>query len=187
MTVLPQPSLGWISAQCVSWSSVSHTDLLIMSISGPAWKRSSVCLSANDSRHDGGRGKEDTACHFDSCYSGSNGVAPRQVSPVVISLPKWHLKCEATAVLVAQSPQAEPWTWAANAVPSFAARSRTQAQIPLEHKLAAMIEKVESDLDDRYSQCSDGCVCCLPSFPVCLVVWFHISSKWTIKPSWVGM
>lgn len=78
MTTLPGPSLGLISAQYISCSSTSHTDLLIISISGPAWKDFSDRLSANDSHHDGGWEKEDTACHFDSCNSRSNWMASRQ-------------------------------------------------------------------------------------------------------------
>lgn len=44
-----------------------------------------------------------------------------RVLTVVISPPppKWHLKCEAMAVLVAQSPQAGPRTWALNPEPGF--------------------------------------------------------------------
>lgn len=54
---------------------------------------------------------------------------------VVISPPKWHLKCEAMAVLVAQSPQARPRTWAQNPVPSFAVGSQTLEQILLAQML----------------------------------------------------
>lgn len=79
MTTLPGPSLGLISAQYISCNSTSHTDLLIISISGPAWKDFSDRLSANDSHHDGGWEKEDTGCHFDSSNSSSNWVAPRQI------------------------------------------------------------------------------------------------------------
>lgn len=56
-----------------------HTQTCWLSASaGPAWKDFSDRLSANDSHHDGGWEKEDTACHFDSCNSSSNWVAPCQ-------------------------------------------------------------------------------------------------------------
>lgn len=58
-----------------------------------------------------------------------------KVSAVIISPPKWHLKCEAMAVLVAQSPQAGPRTWASNSVPSFALRSQTLQQVLLTQML----------------------------------------------------
>lgn len=54
-----------------------------------------------------------------------------KVSTVVISPPKWHLKCEAVAVLVAQSPQARPRTRIPNPVPSFEVRSQTPQSILL--------------------------------------------------------
>lgn len=58
-----------------------------------------------------------------------------KVSTVVISTSKWHLKCEAVAVLVAQSPRAVPWTWVLNPVPSVAARSQTPEQTLLAQML----------------------------------------------------
>lgn len=54
-----------------------------------------------------------------------------KVSTVVISPPKWHLKCEAVPVLVAQSPQARPRTRIPNPVPSFEVRSQTPQSILL--------------------------------------------------------
>lgn len=85
MTTLPGPSLGIISAQHISLSSASHTDLLIISICGAARNDSSDRLTANDSRRDGGWETENTACHFDSCNSSSSRVASRQ------SLDSWYL------------------------------------------------------------------------------------------------
>lgn len=58
-----------------------------------------------------------------------------KVSTVIIFPPKCHLKCEAMAVLVAQSPQAGPLTWVLNQLPSFALRSKAPKQVLLTQML----------------------------------------------------
>lgn len=85
MTTLPGPSLGIISAQHISLTSALHMDLLITSICRAARNDSSDRLTANDSRHNGGRETENAACHFDSRNSSSSRVATRQ------SLDSWYL------------------------------------------------------------------------------------------------
>lgn len=92
-----------------------------------------------------------------------------KVSTVVISPPKWHLKCEAMAVLVAQSPRAEPWTWAVcvEVTNPRASSPHSDAQT----QLAGRMESVQSDLEDRCCQWSD-----FPFFvAVCFVLFVSFS------------
>lgn len=88
---------------------------------------------------------------------------------LLYSPPKWHLKCEAMAVLVAQSPQAGPRTWALNPEPSFFALRSQTLEPSSPHSdtcFTVMIEHVKSDL--KYSCCPRSDVSSNCSFYVML-------------------
>lgn len=169
MTTLPGPSLGIISAHHISCNSTPHTDLLIISISGVALKDFSDRLSANDSNHDGGWEKENTACHFDSYDGRSSRVATCQsldscYIPPQMTFKVWSNGCPCGSVSPGRTPDmsAEPWA------EFFAPRSQTlEPSSPHSDTcFTVVIEHGKSDL--KYSRCPRSDVSSKCSFYVIL-------------------
>lgn len=101
-----------------------------------------------------------------------------KVSTVVISPPKWHLKCEAVPVLVAQSPQARPQTRIPNPVPSFEVRSQTPQSILLLDAWTQLIGIIERPwrqmLRVHYLVCLIFCLVVLFFFLILLLSYFNL-------------
>lgn len=124
-----------------------------------------------------------------------------KVLTVGISSPKWHLKCEVMAVLVAQAPQAEPRTWVLAFLPSLDIEvtdpRAKSAPVRCCTNLTGLVKIGESDLGVGCYVQFEKCTTCAAPFiddtkpahlnPINrLNLWiWHFMTIWGIASNWI--